>query len=268
MKFTPSFNQTTIATMAAMALAFGGQAYANELPSARMGKASEALVTLATTGNPDPLHAELGGTVMSSEELQKKAGTLLNGEKQEHLAPKALVTPTGETYAMVAPTITKDNFILVDSQGNIMRMDVGHTEGHHMPFVVQKITALPSAVSGTASEALITLATTGNPDPLQAELGGSVMSSEALQKKASNLLNGEKEEHLAPKALVTPTGETYAMVAPTITKDNFILMDSQGNVVRMDVGHTEGHHKPFVVLNIIEDGGTPWYVEFWHWIAG
>lgn len=41
------------------------------------------------------------------------------------------------------------------------------------------------------------------------------------------MLNLEKEEHLAPKALVTPTGETNAMVAPTITKDNFILVDSE-----------------------------------------
>jgi len=72
MKLTPSFKQSTV-----------------------MGKASEALVTLATTGNPDPLQAELGGTVMSSEELQKKVGNLLDLEKQEHLAPKALVTPTG-----------------------------------------------------------------------------------------------------------------------------------------------------------------------------
>lgn len=46
-----------------------------------------------------------------------KAGNLLDLEKQEHPAPKALVTPTGETYGMMAPTITKDNFILVDSKG-------------------------------------------------------------------------------------------------------------------------------------------------------
>ena len=127
---------------------------------------------------------------------------------------------------------------------------------------------LPAAVMGKASEALVTLATTGNPDPLQAELGGTVMSSEALQKKVGNLLNLEKEEHLAPKALVTPTGETYAMVAPTITKDNFILVDNQGQARRMDVGDSEGHHMPFVVQTIVEDGGTPWYVEFWHWITG
>ncbi|MCA9469893.1 MAG: hypothetical protein KC643_31220, partial [Nitrospira sp.] len=69
----------------------------------------------------------------------------------------------------------------------------------------------------------------------------------------------------APKALVTPTGETYAMVAPT---DNFILEDNTGQARRMDVGDSEGHHRPFVVQSIIEDGGTPWYVEFWHWIAG
>ncbi|MGD9852866.1 MAG: hypothetical protein AB7T38_16565 [Nitrospirales bacterium] len=127
---------------------------------------------------------------------------------------------------------------------------------------------LPSTVMGKASEALITLATTGNPDPLQAELGGTVISSEDLQRKVGNLLNLEKEEHLAPKALVTPTGETYAMVAPTITKDNFILVDSQGQARRMDVGDSEGHRMPFVVQAIMEDGGTPWYVEFWHWITG
>jgi len=127
---------------------------------------------------------------------------------------------------------------------------------------------LPATVMGKASEALVTLATTGNPDPLQAELGGTVMSSEELQKKVGNLLNLEKQEHLAPKALVTPTGETYAMVAPTITKDNFILVDSHGQARRMDVGDSEGHHMPFVVQTIVEDGGTPWYVEFWHWITG
>jgi len=127
---------------------------------------------------------------------------------------------------------------------------------------------LPSAVSGVASDALVTLATTGNPDPLHAELGGNVISSEELQKKVGSLLKLEKQEHLAPMALVTPTGETYAMVAPTITKDNFILVDSQGNVMRMDVGNTEGHRMPFVVQKIIEDGGTAWYVQFWHWISG
>ncbi|MDR4459330.1 MAG: hypothetical protein MRJ67_02235 [Nitrospirales bacterium] len=127
---------------------------------------------------------------------------------------------------------------------------------------------LPTTVMGTASPALVTLATTGNPDPLQAELGGTVMSSEDLQMKVGNLLDLEKQEHLAPKALVTPTGETYAMVAPTITKDNFILVDSQGQARRMDVGDSEGHHMPFVVQEIVEDGGTPWYVEFWHWITG
>ncbi|GJL59925.1 MAG: hypothetical protein NPIRA03_27820 [Nitrospirales bacterium] len=99
-------------------------------------------------------------------------------------------------------------------------------------------------------------------------LGGTVMSSEELSKKVGNLLNLEKEEHLAPKVPVTPNGETYAMVAPTITKDNFILVDSQGQARRMDVGDSEGHRMPFVVQTIVEDGGTPWYVEFWHWITG
>ena len=74
-------------------------------------------------------------------------------------------------------------------------------------------------------------------------------------------------EHLAPDALVTPTGETYAMVAPTITKDIFILMDNQENVMRMDVGNTEEHRIPFVVQNIVEDGGTRWYVGIWYWLS-
>ena len=127
---------------------------------------------------------------------------------------------------------------------------------------------MPAAMSGGASDALVTLATTGNPDPLHAELGGKVISSAELQENIGSLLNLEKNEHLAPKALSTPSGETYAMVAPTITKDNFILVDSTGKAMRMDVGFTEGHRMPFVVEEIVEDGGTPWYVEFWYWISG
>ena len=125
-----------------------------------------------------------------------------------------------------------------------------------------------SAMADTASDALVTLATTGNPDPLHKELGGTVISSAELRKRVGSLLNLEKMEHLAPKSLVTPTGETYAMVAPTITKDNFILVGSKGNVMRMDVGASEGHRTPFVVREIMEDGGTPWYKEFWYWLGG
>lgn len=128
-------------------------------------------------------------------------------------------------------------------------------------------TDLPVSVAGKASDALVTLATTGNPEPLHAELGGTVISSDDLQKKANALMKLQKTEHLAPKALVAPNGEVYAMVAPTLTKDNFILADSQGNLVRVDVGDSEGHRMPFVVETIVEDGGTPWYVEFWHWIT-
>jgi len=125
----------------------------------------------------------------------------------------------------------------------------------------------PASLSGKASDALVTLATTGNPDPLHTELGGTVISSEDLQKKANASMKLQKDEHLAPKALVTPTGEIYAMVAPTITKDNFILADRQGNVHRVDVGDSEGHRMPFVVETVVADGGTPWYVEFWRWIT-
>lgn len=239
-----------------------------ELPANVTGTASKALIKLATTGNPDALHTELGGDVISSKALQEKVGSLLKLDRDEHLAPKALVTSTGETYAMVAPTITKDHFILVDSNDVVRRMDVGNTEGDQNPFIVQTLTKLPSAVTGTASEALIKLATTGNPDALRTELGGTVISSKELEKKAAGVLELDKKEHLAPKALVTKTGETYAMVAPTITKDNFILLDNQGNLMRMDVGHTEGNNMPFAALNVVEDGGTPWYVEFWYWLKG
>ena len=128
--------------------------------------------------------------------------------------------------------------------------------------------AAPPPTSGPASDALVTLATTGNPDPLQSELGGKVISSDKLQKRVGGLLNLEKNEKLAPKALVTPDGETYAMVAPSITKDNFIFVDARSNVMRLDVGDTEGHRKPFVVKEIVEDGGTPWYVELWYWVSG
>lgn len=127
---------------------------------------------------------------------------------------------------------------------------------------------LPAAIAGRASDALVTLATTGNPEPLHSEIGGTVISSEDLQKKANALMKLQKVEHLAPKALVAPNGETYAMVAPTLTKDNFIFADTQGNVLRVDVGDSEGHRMPFVVESIVGDGGTPWYVEFWHWITG
>lgn len=126
---------------------------------------------------------------------------------------------------------------------------------------------LPNSLTGKASDALVTLATTGNPDPLHAELGGTVISSEDLQKQANASMKLQKEEHLAPKALVTPTGEVYAMVAPTITKDNFILVDRQGKLLRVDVGDSEGHRMPFVVETVVADGGTPWYVEFWRWIT-
>ena len=126
---------------------------------------------------------------------------------------------------------------------------------------------LPASLAGKASDALVTLATTGNPDPLHTELGGTVISSEDLQKRANTSMKLQKTEHLAPKALVTPTGDIYAMVAPTITKDNFILADTNGNVFRIDVGDSEGHRMPFVVESVVADGGTPWYVEFWRWIT-
>ena len=47
-------------------LAFAVPSYAADVPSSLSGRASDALVTLATTGNPEPLHADIGGTLISS----------------------------------------------------------------------------------------------------------------------------------------------------------------------------------------------------------
>lgn len=132
---------------------------------------------------------------------------------------------------------------------------------------------LPDTVTGTASAGLIQIATTGNPEGLHRELGGRIEPSSLVaetvgQAALDGLLDVANEEHLAPKALVAPTGEIYAMVAPTITKDNFILVTKDGMARRMDVGASEGTHRPFPVAEIVGDGGTRWYVEFWYWVTG
>ncbi len=164
---------------------------------------------------------------------------------------------------MMPTTINKESQKRSDVLGVSLATALG------LAFAVPSYAAdLPASVAGKASDGLVTLATTGNPDPLHAELGGTVVSSEDLQKKATALMKLNQMEHLAPKALITPNGDVYAMVSPTLTKDNFIFADSQGNVLRVDVGDSEGHRMPFVVENIVKDGGTPWYVEFWRWITG
>lgn len=131
---------------------------------------------------------------------------------------------------------------------------------------------LPEPVTGVASAGLVQLATTGNPDGLHRELGGRIEASSVIAETVGRatldgLLDIASEEHLAPKALVAPTGEIYAMVAPTLTKDNFILVTRDGRARRMDVGDNEGTHRPFQVTRIVGDGGTAWYVEFWNWLA-
>lgn len=257
----------TMASMAAM------------LPDTVQGTASAGLIQIATTGNPEGLNAELGGEVVDSTVVADTVGEatlngLLNVAEGEHLAPKALVVD-GTIYAMVAPTITKDNFVLVTDDGVARRMDVGNSEGTNEPFIVTEVdpNALPATVTGTASAGLIQLATTGNPEGLHGELGGEVVESSVVAETAGQdalnaLLMVDMDEHLAPMALVAPTGEIYAMVAPTITKDNFVLVTRGGEVIRMDVGATEGTNQPFQVTEVESDGGTPWYVEFWYWLTG
>ncbi len=113
-----------------------------------------------------------------------------------------------------------------------------------------------------ASAALITLATTGNPVPLKGELGGEIVESSKIN--ATSVLNGE--EHLAPDALLLEDGTMVAMVAPTITKDNFVVFVN-GEVRRLDVGHTEGTDIPFLVTDIsaVEDGGASIFEQIGHW---
>ena len=132
---------------------------------------------------------------------------------------------------------------------------------------------LPDTVTGTASPGLVQLATTGNPEGLRGELGGRIAASSVIaltvgQSILDGLLDTAREEHLAPKALIAPTGEIYAMVAPTITKDHFILVTMDGKARRMDVGASEGTHRPFQVTEIVGDGGTPWYTELYYWLSG
>lgn len=261
-------------------LLLAGTALAAALPDTVTGTASAGLIQIATTGNPEGLHGELGGQIVSSGVIAERIGQntldgLLDVAREEHLAPKALIAPSGEIYAMVAPTITKDNFVLVTPDGIARRMDVGASEGTHRPFQVAEIDrkGLPASVSGKASAGLTQLATTGNPEGLHGELGGEIRDSGVVastvgRASLDGLLDVAREEHLAPKALVAPTGEIYAMVAPTITKDNFILVTADGRARRMDVGASEGTHRPFQVVTIVDDGGTPWYTEFYYWLTG
>jgi len=271
--------KTTALITGIAALSMASAVFGAMLPDTVKGQASAGLIQIATTGNPEGLHAELGGEVTESSVIAETVGQatlngLLNVDENEHLAPMALVV-NGTIYAMVAPTITKDNFILVTDDGVTRRMDVGNSEGTNEPFVVAEVdpNALPETVTSKASAGLIQIATTGNPEGLQAELGGEIVESSIVAETAGQdalnaLLMVDQDEHLAPMALVAPSGEIYAMVAPTITKDNFVLVTRGGDAIRMDVGSTEGTNQPFQVTNVVSDGGTPWYVEFWYWLTG
>jgi hypothetical protein len=77
-------------------------------------------------------------------------------------------------------------------------------------------------------------------------------------KRSCSLLFPERDNWATGS--LTPTQEKYAMVGPSITKDNFILIGSQGHR-RMDVGDSEGQRMSLVVQMIVEDGGTLWHIE-------
>ncbi len=117
-------------------------------------------------------------------------------------------------------------------------------------------------IGKTASAALITLATTGNPVPLQGELGGEIVDSSRID--AASVLNAD--EHLAPKALLLEDGMLVAMVAPTATKDNFVVF-AEGEVRRLDAGVTEETNTPFLVEDIesVKDGGASVLEQISHW---
>ena len=279
--FMQQLRLAALALLLAAGAALPGLVMSAALPEPVQGKASGGLVQLATTGNPEGLKAELGGNVLESSVVANTVGqNTLNGlldiNQGEHLAPDALVTPSGDIYAMVAPTITKDNFVLVTGDQVARRMDVGSTEGTGQPFVISEIDPrdLPAAVKGKASAGLVQLATTGNPAGFHQEMrGSSIVDSSAVAKQVGQgaldaLLKVDEGEGLAPKALVTREGEIYAMIAPRITKDNFVLVNAGGEIFRMDVGSTEGTGLPYRVTKVVSDGGAPWYVEFWYWLTG
>ena len=113
-----------------------------------------------------------------------------------------------------------------------------------------------------ASAALLVLATTGDPVPLQKELGGKIVESSVIP--AATVL--EEGEHLAPSALQLEDGSIVAMVAPTVTKDNFVVFEN-GAVRRLDVGHTEGTNIPFAVADVdeVKDGGASIWSQIGHW---
>ena len=122
---------------------------------------------------------------------------------------------------------------------------------------------MASFIGTVATAALITLATTGNPVPLRDEIGGEIVDSSEIN--AASVLNAD--EHLAPKALLMSDGSIVAMVAPTITKDNFVVFEN-GKVRRLDVGNTEGTNIPFLVEDVesVKDGGASLFEQFMHWI--
>lgn len=64
MKFTHAFNQTTVTTMAAMGACISGPRLGQRITIGSHGKSVRSLGHLATTGNPNPLQAELGNIVL------------------------------------------------------------------------------------------------------------------------------------------------------------------------------------------------------------
>ena len=125
-------------------------------------------------------------------------------------------------------------------------------------------------IGTVAGAALVTLATTGAPGALQEELGGKIVDSSMVSAATMSLLDLDNDEHLAPKALVLEDGTAIVMVAPTITKDNFIVIDGMG-ATRLDAAQGEGEGgKIFKVSadNISEDGGANVFQRIGHGIKG
>ncbi len=209
---------------------------------------SEALIILATTGDPSALQSELGGVVV--EDLPMSSAVLTGGERY---APPALVV-NGTVYRMVHPDKTTDNMVI--QTGNlIVRLDVGHSEKDNVVRAVAaaKVKKLEN-VNGNwgnqktiLSDEFLSLALEGTPERLQKVIGGKIKNN--LSTNNTVLRNGEKYVSSA----LAVNGTVYRMIYPTYTMDNFII-STNGLVIRLDAGNSEKDNVLRVVSASSVDG--------------
>ena len=117
--------------------------------------ASDGLVDLAVSGSPGTLSDELDAadiehTIIGRNDFTDGVGTTTPNStvfitcpsgRAEYLAPRGIELANGTKYAMVEPFCYPDHFIVQFADGRAERWDVGHNEGHRLPFLVTVTTA-------------------------------------------------------------------------------------------------------------------------------